>query len=173
MVTIPDRRITKSEIAIAARWAAESGANKKLLWEMAKSGDRQTSVNALWILTHLRNTEKEWLSSLQDGMIDMCLCETDVSKKRMLLQLLRNQEYTIDRIRTDFLDFCLSKINTECEPYAVRAYCIHIAFKMCRHYPELMAELEEHLQMLALQPLTPGLSSARKATLTAITKARK
>lgn len=80
-----------------------------MLWGFARSDDRRTSVNALWVMTHLPETYAEWLLSLRDEMIDILLTETDTGKKRMLLQLLREQEYVADDIRTDFLDYCMSK----------------------------------------------------------------
>ena len=81
-----------------------------------------------------------------------------------MLHLLKGLDYRPDTMRTDFLDYCLTKINAECEPYAVRSYSIHCAFKMSRHYPELAGELEAHLELLALQPLSPGLLSALRTT---------
>lgn len=170
MEILASRRITRREIISTLTRFSGKEKEKCALWELAHSNDHQTSINALWILTYLCKCEKEWISSLSDEMIDMLLVETDKSKKRMLLQILRELEYDIDDLRTDFLDYCLSRINSECESYAVRAYCIHIAFKMCRHYPELTAELEERLGMLSFQPLSPGLASARSNTLKAIQK---
>lgn len=132
-----------------------------------------TSVNAIWAMTHLPETNAEWLSSLRNEMIDMLLVETDTGKKRMLLQLLRNQEYEADDIRTDFLDYCMSKINSECEPFAIRCFSIYAAYKMCRHFPELLAELEEHLDMMQYQPLSPGLKSALRQTKSKIKRLKK
>lgn len=91
----------------------------------------------------------------------------------MLLQLLREQEYDADDIRTDFLDYCMSKINSECEPYAVRCFNIYAAYKMSRHFPELLSELEEHLDMMRYQTLSPGLKSAFHQTKTKIAKLKK
>lgn len=154
---------------LAAR-ATGKHENLDLLWKMVHSGERETSINALWAITHLIKSDSAWLQSLQNEIIDMLLAETNPSRKRMLLQLLRDQQYRSDSIRTDFLDFCLSKINSESEPYAVRAYCIYTAFKLCRPYPELLAELQEHLSMLSLQTLSPGLECARRKTVEAIKK---
>lgn len=158
------QRINMSQIKGLVSWA--SGDREKLcqLWSMAGSDDRRTSVNSLWIMTHLPVSDKPWLSTLRDSMIDMLLVETDPGKKRMLLQLLREQEFEADDIPTDFLDFCMRKINSECEPYAVRCFSIYAAFKMCRHYPELIAELESHLEMLSYQTLSPGLRSVLRQT---------
>ena len=127
-------------------------------------------MNAIWAMTHLPETDAEWLLSLRDEMIDILLTETDTGKKRMLLQLLREQEYDADDIRTDFLDYCMSKINSECERYAVRCFSIYTAYKMCRLFPELLAELEEHLDMMRYQTLSPGLKSALRQTKSKISK---
>lgn len=162
-INIPDIR----KIAV---WATESAGNREKLWAWARSEERRRSVNALWAMTHLPNGESEWLGSLRDEMIDLLLAETDTAKKRMLLQLLRNQEYSPESLRTDFLDYCMSKINSECEPYAVRCFSIYSAFKMCRHYPELLAELDAHLEMMRFQTLSPGLKSALRQTKARISR---
>ena len=164
------KRIHIPEIKRMALWASGSRENIATLWNLARSGYRLTSVNALWTMTHLPATDAVWLESMRDEMIDMLLSETDKSKKRMLLQLLRNQEYDADDIRTDFLDFCMSKINSECEPYAVRCFSIYAAYKICLHFPELIAELELHLDMMQRQTLSPGLKSALRQTKTKIAK---
>lgn len=90
----------------------------------------------------------------------------------MLLQVLRGQAYDPDTLRTDFLDFCLSKINAECEPYAIRAFSLYCAYNMCKFYPELIAELNEHLHMLDLQAISAGLRSALRTTRLRISKLR-
>ena len=60
--------------------------------------------------------------------------------------------------------------NSECESYAVRGYCIYAAYKMSRHFPELLSELEEHLDMMQYRPLSPGLKSALRQTKSKISK---
>lgn len=158
----------KSEVDALAMWAAESRDNFGRLWSAVGSDVRLISANALWAMTHLPASAGPWVAPLRDAMIDRLLTESDISKKRMLLKMLRTQEYDADRIRTDFLDFCLSRINEEREPYAIRCGCIYAAFKMCRHYPELLAELKQLLDLLSFQSLSPGLACAMRHTLTAI-----
>ncbi len=119
---------------------------------------------------HLPASESAWISSHRNDIVDMLLDCDDTSKRRMLLQILRSLNYGPEDIRTDLLDYCLSKINSQCEPYAVRAFCIYLAFKLCRNYPELVAELSEHLSMMTQQTLPPGLSCARRKTLAEIEK---
>lgn len=157
-------KINLPEVRQTALWAAGNADNLGRLWQMAQSADRRTAVNALWVMTHLPESEAGWLASLQDEMIDRLLAEIDTATRRLLLHLLREQEYDSDSLRTDFLDFCLSKINSEHESYAIRCFSIYAAFNMCRHYPELLAELSVHLDMMSLQPLSPGLKSALRQT---------
>lgn len=166
------RKINKPEINKIVAWVSGKPDNLSLLWRLGCSKDRRTGVNALWTLTHLPDSDSEWLLSIRDDIIDMLLEETDVARKRMMLQILRGQEYDADDIRTDFLDYCLSKINSECEPYAIRCFSIYAAFRMCRHYPELVAELESHLDMMRLQSLSPGLKSALRQTKAKIRRLR-
>lgn len=167
------KRLCIADIKKLVSWACESEENILMLWHLVSSDDRMTSVNALWAMSHLPETEAGKVLSLRDEMIDMLLIETDTAKKRMLLRILREQEYDSDEIRTDFLDFCLSKINSECEPYAVRCFSIYAAYKMCKHFPELIAELEAHLDMMRYQKLSPGLKSALRQTKLKITKLKK
>jgi len=157
-------KVSKRRVDEAAAWAVDSPGNLTALLSLTESTDTRTSVNALWALTHLPKSGTALLQPHQYYFIDRLLVETHAGKKRLLLSLLHRQEYSKETIRTDFLDYCLSKINSECEPYAVRAYGIYCAFKMCRYYPELVAELSAHLDMLATQSLSPGLHSALATT---------
>ena len=161
-------QIGMPDIKAWAAWALQDAANRDMLWRLVRSEDWRTSVNALWIISHLKTKESEWLRSLQNDIIDMLLVEHDASKKRILLQLLREQDFEPDDVRTDLIDFCFSKINSECEPYAVRAFCIYVAFRLCRNYPELLTELKEYLLMMSVRQLPPGLRCASRKTLAAI-----
>ena len=164
------RKIGMVDINCAVELSRTDPDSREMLWILARSKDRRVSANALWVMTHLPESDKDWLISLQDEIIDMLLVEKVTSKKRMLLQLLREQDFDPDEMRTDLLDFCLSKINSECEPYAVRCFSIYVAFSMCRHYPELISELEQHLDLMSKQPISPGLKSALRQTRTKIYK---
>lgn len=170
---ILSRKINMSEIKTVVAWATGNSGNLLRLWNFACSDERRTSVNALWTITHLPETDSNWVSSLRDDMIDMLLVEGDSGKKRLMLQILRELEYDKENIRTDFLDYCMSKINSECESYAVRCFSLYTAFKMCRHYPELIAELENHLDMMSFQSLSPGLKSALRQTESKIKRIKK
>ena len=167
------RRINLPEIQRAVIWASGDESCISKLLAVVRAAEIPASVNALWVLTHLQPTCANKLQEAQNELIDMLLNETHTGRKRMLLQLMREQTYDSEHIRSDFLDFCLSKINSECEPYAIRAFSLYCAFGMCRFYPELVAELEQHLEMLELQSPSPGLMSAMRTVRKRIAKLRR
>lgn len=167
------QRINMPQINNVVSWASGNLENRCLLWSLVRTDDRRTRSNALWAMTHMAGSDSEWILSLRDELIDLLLIETDTGIKRMLLQILRGLEYDAYNIRSDFLDFCMSKINSEYEPYAIRCSSIYAAFEMCRFYPELIAELEEYLDMMPFQSLSPGLKSALRQTKMKIRKLRK
>ncbi len=166
-------RINLPDIKAIVAWVMEDATHRDELWNLTRSENNRIAVNALWIMTHLPKSEKSWLESLQTEIIDRLLTAKETAQKRILLQLLREQEFTEENFRGDLLDFCLTKINSECEPYAVRCFSIYVAFNLSRLHPELIAELEAHLEMLSYQPLSPGLKSALRQTRTKITRLKK
>lgn len=168
--SVLSKKIGIGDINCIVEWSRDDPARRDTLWLLAQGKDRRISANALWVMTHFPVSYREWLNSRQDELADMLLSEQDTSKKRMLLQLLKEQDFDPDEMRADLLDFCFSKINSECEPYAVRCFSIYVAFRMCRHYPELVYELEAHLDLMSQQALSSGLKSALRQTRVNISK---
>lgn len=157
-----DNRMSVTSIRAMATQMSEMPGGLEDLWKLASEGSRRTSVNALWVMCYLTRNAKARLRLLQDELVDMLLRVTDPGQKRLLLHLLNKQDFAKDHMRSDLLDFCLGKINSECEPYAIRAFCIYLAYKLCRHYQELIGELREHIEMMNQQQLSPGLRCAKK-----------
>ena len=77
-----------------------------------------------------------------------------------MLNLLLRQPYTEEDIRTDFIDFCLTRLADTKSPYAVRAQCIKLAYVQMHYWPELLNGLRQTLEMISCEPLSPGLRSA-------------
>lgn len=155
-------RLGKRDIQEVIDWTSNNPANREKLLSLSFGVDEKVSSNALWCMTHLRKSDAQWLQTLQNDFIDSLLTEKNIARKRMLLQLLRNQEYTSEDIRVDFLDFCLSKINSECEPYAIRCFSLYISIKLCRNFPDLLSELNERISFLSRETLSPGMKCAIK-----------
>ncbi len=160
IIAILEDRLGKKDLHLVANWASQSVKNREKLLSLALLSEDKNSSNALWCLTHLRKINASWLQSKQSLFIDALLKEKDTAKKRMLLQLLRDQTYSEQNLRVDFLDFCLSNINEESEPYAIRCFSLYVSIKLCRYFPELIAELEQRISLLSREPLSPGMKCA-------------
>ena len=133
---------------------------KEQLYQLTLDSDRRVATNALWVFTHFSLADNEWLYAKHDQLIDRCLKEEDATKLRLMLNLLLRQPYTEEDIRTDFIDFCLTRLADTKSPYAVRAQCIKLAYVQMRYWPELLNELRQTLEMISCEPLSPGLRSA-------------
>lgn len=137
---------------------------KEQLYTLITDPDNRIAYNALWVFTHFDLADNEWLYAQRDNLTDILLKETHTGKKRLLLTLLERQPVDKESVRTDYLDFCLSKI-LGTEPYGIRALCMKQAFAQCRHFPELLDELVSIMDMLDGCELSPGLRTARKNIL--------
>ena len=133
---------------------------KEQLYQLTLDNDRRAATNALWVFTHFSAVDNEWLYAKHDQLIDRCLKEEDATKLRLMLNLLLRQPYTEEDIRTDFIDFCLTRLADPKSPYAVRALCIKLAYEQMKYWPELLNELRQTLEMISCEPLSPGLRSA-------------
>lgn len=126
--------------------------------------DDRVSYNALWVLTHLPSEHRGWLALRRDEMVTQLLRCSHKGKMRLLLTILEDLPVNEEDVRTDYLDFCLSKINSN-EPYAIRALSLKQAFAQCRFYPELLHELQMIMDVMTHGELSPGLLSARRIVM--------
>lgn len=159
-------RIHPGDIRLICRTCsgAEGSPAKQELYALIHNADIRVSYNALWTFTHFSKSDIGWLRDKRDELIDLLLTDTHVGKRRLILILLERQSICADDLRTDYLDFCLSKINST-EPYAIRALCLKQAFAQCRFYPELLNELTSEIDLMGYSDMSPGLISARKNVL--------
>ena len=129
----------------------ENNNRKEELYRLTFDEDNRVAFNALHVLSNfdLANNEKE----------------EHVGKRRLMLNLLLRQPFEEEYLRSDFIDFCVSKITACAQPYAIRAYCMKLAYEQMKYYPELLSELKTALDMLEQETLSPGLASAKRQIL--------
>ena len=157
-----NHRLSQSDIheLCALTQGERNNSLKEQLYQLTLDADRRVATNALWVFTHFSAVDNEWLYAKQDQLIDSCLNEKDATKLRLMLNLLLRQPFDEEAIRTDFIDFCLTRLADPKSPYAVRAQCIKLAYEQMRYWPELLNELRQTLEMISCEPLSPGLRSA-------------
>lgn len=155
-------RLSQSDIheLCALTQGERNNSLKEQLYKLTLDSDRRVATNALWVFTHFSAVDNEWLFAKHDQLIDRCLKEKDATKLRLMLNLLLRQPFDEEAIRTDFIDFCLTRLADTKSPYAVRAQCIKLAYVQMHYWPELLNELRQTLEMISCEPLSPGLRSA-------------
>lgn len=146
------RRISKVDI----HKIQQSGQDNFLerVYALISDDDHRISYNALWILTLCNASDRAWLASKRDELIDRVMTCDHVGKIRLMLTLLERTPMTADDVRSDYLDFCLDKIDSTSPP-AIRAFCLREAYRHCKFYPEMTGELMcmiEHIEQSELPP---------------------
>ena len=138
---------------------------KAELYQLIFDEDERVATNALWVFTHFDMQNNEWLYAKHDDLIDRVLVEKNETKRRLMLNLLLRQPFEEESLRSDFIDFCIAKITASSQPYAIRCYCMKLAYEQMKYYPELLTELKAAIDMLEQEPLSPGLTSAKKQVM--------
>ena len=135
----------------------ENNCLKEELYQLTFDENDRVSFNALWALSHFDEANTPWLFQKHDDLIDRVLVEKNETKRRLMLQLLLRQPFEEESLRSDFIDFCIAKITACSQPYAIRCYCMKLAYEQMKYYPELLEELRMALDMLEQEVLSPGL----------------
>ena len=140
----------------------ENNCLKEELYQLTFDENDRVSFNALWALNHFDEANNPWLFQKHNELIDRVLVEKNETKRRLMLQLLLRQPFEEESLRSDFIDFCIAKITACSQPYAIRSYCMKLAYEQMKYYPELLTELKVALDMLEQEALSPGLLSAKR-----------
>lgn len=142
---------------------------RETLFSLISDDDDRVAYNALWVLTHFDGEGRDWLLLRRSILIDRLLTEKHTGKRRLMLSLLDKMPVAEDDVRTDYLDFCMAKINST-EPYGIRALCLKQAFAQCRFYPELLHELKCAIEMMEHGEMSAGIRSARNNIMKQISR---
>lgn len=142
------------------------------LYNLVFDEDRTTSFQALWAMTHLKDSVLAEHRYDTGRLADAAMSCTDTSRRRLMLTLLVHLPQQ-EEPRMDLLDFCLSHMMMRKEPPAIQCMCMKLAFKLCREIPELTEELRNTLEMMEPDTLSAGVWCARRSVLCDMEKERK
>ncbi|MDE6310855.1 MAG: hypothetical protein K2L96_03455 [Muribaculaceae bacterium] len=165
---ILQERIHSDDIRRICALCCNDNAVKEELYALIFDPEARVAYNALWVFTQFSSEERMWLLPKREMLIDLLLSKNHIGMQRLLFTLLDRLPARYDVMRPDYLDFCLSKINSG-EPYAVRALSLKQAYVCCRAYPELMRELLYEIDRMENGNISPGLQSARRNILRKLT----
>ena len=120
-----------------------------------------TPSHAAWALTHLPKEDNIYINMYRARLAQLAITTPEVPLRRLSMVLLERLEWGRDDVRTDLLDFCLEHMMLADEPYGVKALCIKLAYRQCRHYPELCDELKQSLLLMEPSELGTGVRHTR------------
>jgi hypothetical protein len=143
----------------------ENNDKKAKLYKLLFDKDKRVADNAAWVFTHFNSRNSQWLYDKHDELIDETMSTTSDTKRRLLMSILLRQPFTKERVRIDFLDFCLSRMLSVKEPVGIKALCIKLSYEQCKHFPELKLELKAALEIMEPEFMSTGLRSVRKNIL--------
>lgn len=143
----------------------ENNHRKEELYRLTFDEDNRVAFNALHVLSNFDLANNEWLYCKHDELIDRVMKEEHVGKRRLMLNLLLRQPFEEEFLRSDFIDFCVSKITACAQPYAIRAYCMQLAYGQMKYYPELLSELKMALDNVGTRDPIPRISFCKKADI--------
>ena len=157
--------ILKGRIGGADVLALAQSADREELFMLLFNEDKRTSNNAAWVMTHLPSSDDAWLTEKQQALINEAMRTTSITMRRLTMTLLLRSEFSADDIRTDFLDFCLDMMIRPDQPNGVRSVAMKLAFLQCCHFPELLAELRQTLDIMEPEFLSPALKTTKRTLL--------
>ena len=166
-----NQRLHKNDIDRLCR-ELDSDHGKSQLLALALNGNECVAMNALWVFTHFNTHNRAWLEPHRGELINRLLNSSNESHKRLILNLLERMTWTPSNIDSSLLDYCFSQINSNA-PYAIRAFCLKLAYRQCRHYPALLSELILIIELMQQNDLPPGIRSARRNVLAQIARTNK
>lgn len=165
------QRIHMNDIHEICLLIQKNTTQKQELYNLIFDPDDTIAYQALWVCSHFSPEENKWLYSKQNELINEVLVCPHSGKRRILLNLLLRQPLN-DRIRVDFLDFCMERMISQHELPGVQSLCMKMAYKLCLSLPELLDEFRITLEIIEPELLPISLRTVRKNILKAM-KAKK
>lgn len=129
------------------------------------SDDERVARNAFWSLTKATDKELSQLQPILNELIDLALTTTSSSVCRLSLNIIERLKMEEDDLRTDFLDFCLEHMADADELPGIQSISMKLAYRMCKFYPELLAEFKATLESMEPEFFKPAVNCVRNKIL--------
>ena len=129
------------------------------------SDDERVARNAFWSLTKATDMELSQLQPILNDLIDLALATPSSSVRRLSLNIIERLEMKEDDLRSDFLDFCLEHMADADELPGIQSISMKLAYRMCRFYPELLAEFKATLESMEPEFFKPAVNCVRNRIL--------
>lgn len=125
------------------------------------SDDERVTRNAFWTLTKATDKELSQLQPILNELMDLALTTSSSSVCRLSLNIIERLRMEEDDLRTDFLDFCLEHMADADELPGIQSISMKLAYRMCKFYPELLAEFKATLESMEPDFFKPAVNCVR------------
>ena len=133
--------------------------------EFMHSDDGRVARNAFWVLTKSSDQELSQLQGMLHELMDLALKTEHSAVRRLSLNIIERLKMEEDDLRTDFLDFCLEHMADVDELPGIQSLSMKLAYRMCRFYPELLAEFKVTLESMEPEYYKPAVNCVRSRIL--------
>ena len=160
-------RVVKGELDAQAvyREVKQTGDFLGFTRQFMHSDDERVARNAFWSLTKATDKELSQLQPILNDLIDLALTTPSSSVRRLSLNIIERLEMKEDDLRTDFLDFCLEHMADTDELPGIQSISMKLAYRMCKFYPELLAEFKTTLESMEPDFFKPAVNCVRNRIL--------
>jgi hypothetical protein len=129
------------------------------------SDDERVARNAFWVLTKATDQELSQLQVILNELIELAMTTAWSSVRRLSLNIIERLEMKEEDLRTDFLDFCLEHMADVDELPGIQSISMKLAYRMCKFYPELLAEFKATLESMEPDFYKPAVNCVRNRIL--------
>ena len=129
------------------------------------SDDERVARNAFWSLTKATDKELSQLQTILNELIELAMTTPSSSVCRLSLNIIERLKMGEDDLRTDFLDFCLEHMADADELPGIQSISMKLAYRMCKFYPELLAEFKATLESMEPEFFKPAVNCVRNKIL--------
>jgi hypothetical protein len=154
--------------AQSLRIATYIGADKARFAELMKcvlQGEYRVAQRGSWVVSNVAQTHPALIRPYLQRMIDS-LTEPGYHEavKRNIVKVLADIDIP-EKYRAQVFDVCITLLQSLEEPIAVKAYAITALQQVCRHHPELKAEVVPLITHLRMMSDAPAILSRAAKTL--------
>ena len=160
-------RAVKGELDAQAvyREVKRSGDFQGFARRFMHSDDERVARNAFWSLTKATDKELSQLQTILNELIELAMTTPSSSVCRLSLNIIERLNMNEDDLRTDFLDFCLEHMADADELPGIQSISMKLAYRMCKFYPELLAEFKATLESMEPEFFKPAVNCVRNRIL--------
>ncbi len=160
-------RAVKGELDAQAvyREVKQSGDFLGFIRQFMHSDDGRVARNSFWVLTKATDQELSQLQGMLQELMDLALKTEHSAVCRLSLNIIERLKIEEDDLRSDFLDFCLEHMANMDELPGIQSLCMKLAHRMCKFYPELMAEFKVTLESMETEYYKPAVNCVRRRIL--------